>query len=89
MKIKVEDLIEILEDQDNIVEDTYVDSGRWSAYHDVVFKLEDKLYIVSVERPLTEYQEVENLGLGDDDAMVEVQEVIPVETTVIKYEVVR
>lgn len=52
-------LIEELDLPDSAIENTAVDSGRWTETREIIFEYEGKFYRAYYEVGLTEYQEVE------------------------------
>lgn len=60
-----------------IVKESIIDQGRWSTFHKMVVKYNDRFWAIEYDTGSTEYQE----GSGE----YEVYEVKPVEVTVTKY----
>lgn len=69
------------------IQDELVDTTRWSHVHERVYKdlQTDKFYLTSYRTSATECQDE---APYEYDQEVELEEVVPVEHTVIKYEVV-
>lgn len=67
-----------------IIEDTIIETSRWSEIHSLVFKAPDdgKFYEVGYSRGLTEYQDE---SPWEYETEVEATEVAPFEVMVTKY----
>lgn len=66
-----------------IISDEITDTGRWSTYHECVFKLGGKFYRTQYSEGATEMQDESPYEYEGD--WIEVDEVVPKEVTVIKY----
>ena len=66
------------------IRDTITGHGRWSVYHELVFKSGGKFYRVSYSIGATESQDEQPFEHGGDR---ECEEVEPYEKTVIEYRV--
>lgn len=69
-----------------IVETQMVDQRRWETTYEIVFKFEDRFFRSQYDLGSTECQESMPYEYdGDDDDMIEVEEVFPKEVTVTQY----
>ena len=66
-----------------IIYDKITDTGRWSEYHEAVFKLDGQFFMTEYSRGSTEMQDESPYEY--DGEWIEVPEVVPKEVTVIKY----
>lgn len=79
----------------NALQDEVHDTGRWQEHHALVFRAPDDslLYRVFYAQGLTEMQEMDPWDDEDpnvsSDGTIPGEQVEPVETTVIEYQVVR
>lgn len=73
-----------IDKEGEIIEDTIVETSRWSEIHSLIFKAPDdgKFYEVSYSQGLTEYQDE---SPWEYDSEVQGTEVEPREVTVVKY----
>lgn len=76
-----------LDDGIKVISDKIIDNRRWAIEHKVIFKFQDKFYKFYYDAPATEMQD----GCGyfadyADDDLIDVDEVHPVEKTIIIYE---
>lgn len=86
MKFQKTFLLEtILDDEELQVYDKITENSRWTIGHELVFKHEDKFYITHYRVGATEYQDESPWEY--DGPEIECEEVVPVEKTVIVYEV--
>jgi hypothetical protein len=88
MKFTKEFLQELDEMLDaEIVESKVIGTGRWSIRHRCVFKFGGKFYLTHYSRGATEMQDEQPYEYDED--MIECPEVVPVEKTVVVYEVAK
>ena len=73
-----------LEDGYEVVEDKITSHGRWSVYHTMIFKLNDRLFSTDYSTGATESQDELPYQYASDE--IECPEVSPVEKTIIVYE---
>ena len=75
------------EDEIKIISNEIVDQRRWLTEHKLIFKYQNKFYKIYYDAPSTEGQD----GCGyfeynNDEDLIEIDEVFPVEKTIIVYE---
>ena len=86
MKFKKDFLLELMDDN-LYVYDKIRSHGRWSVRHEWVFAHEGKFYKSFYSVGATEYQDESPYEYDGDE--IECPEVMPVEKTIIVYEVVK
>lgn len=87
MKFKKEFMQEMVweeNDETVIMEDTIVDTSRWSEIHEVIFSYEGKHYSSNYSKGLTEQQDESPYECDGDE--IECTEVHQVETKVLVWE---
>jgi hypothetical protein len=87
-KFKKEDLQDLIwDDYDNevfdVIYDKIIDTTRWSVVNEMVFRFQDKFYKTSYSSGATESQDESPYEHEPD--LIEVNEVVPREFTVIRY----
>lgn len=68
-----------------VEEPKIIDTSRWSIIYEMIFSFEDKFYETSFCRGATEHQEESPYEYDEDE--IECKEVVPVEKTIIVYEI--
>ena len=93
MKFKKEFLVNLVyEEYDknkvDIIDKKMVDQRRWVTVYEMIFKYRGSFYVACYDLASTENQESEPFEYdADDKGLIECAEVIPVEKTIIEYEV--
>lgn len=67
----------------DVISDEITSHSRWSVWHEMIFKVDDKFYRADYEKGATEYQETRPF---ENDDFVDCVEVVPVEKIIIIYE---
>lgn len=52
---------------DIVIEDNIIETSRWSALHEIIFKYNDKYYLTSYSEGLTEMQDESPWEYDDDE----------------------
>ena len=87
MKFSKEFMFEVLcGNKGKIIQNKIIDTGRWSIYYDLTFKLDDKYYNIGYSEGATEQQD-ESPWEGQEK--VDCTEVEPVEKTVTVFEPIK
>ena len=87
MKFAKQFLIDTVNGENDIevIKDEIYDTSRWSVNYELIFKFEEKFYQVDYSRGSTEYQD--ETPFENEGDYIDCVEVVPVEKTVVVYEV--
>ena len=83
----LQDLVWEEHEEAEIIKNEIVDTSRWSVHHTLIFMFEDKYYRTYYSVGATENQDESPFEYEPD--MIECEEVVPVEKTVIVYESIK